>query len=111
MEEEQDQFKLAESILSGKALDKLKQVDEDENFFDSFTEDDENEYYEEQQDQPLTQSDFNEAERILKGEDQFSVAEQLLNPDTKQHKSKILEALLIVPGSSVFNDLYILGQI
>ena len=101
MEEEKDQFELAEAILSG--------TPEREDPFGSSYEEDE--WFEEDEDEPCNQSDFDEAERILKGEDEFSTAEAILNPTVKQRKNKVLRAVLVVPGSSVFNDLFILGEI
>jgi len=101
MEEEKDQFELAEAILSG--------LPEREDPFGSSYEEDE--WFEEDEDEPCNQSDFDEAERILKGEDEFSTAEAILNPTVKQRKNKVLRAVLVVPGSSVFNDLFILGEI
>jgi hypothetical protein len=95
MEEEKDQFELAEAILSG----------------DLSEPDYEDEYYEEDEDMPCNGEDFDEAERILKGEDEFSTAEAILNPTGSQNTSKVMKAVLVVPGSSVFNDLFILGEI
>ena len=99
MEEEKDQFELAEALLSGVAS---KPDYEDEY---------EEEYYEDDEDEPCNQSNFDDAERILKGKDEFSTAEAILNPTEAQNTRKVMKAVLVVPGSSVFNDLFILGQI
>jgi len=109
MEEEKDQFELAEAILSGADV----KPEREDPFGSSYEEEHEDldEYYEEDEDEPCDYSDFDEAERILKGKDEFSTAEQILNPTEAQNTSKVMKAVLVVPGSSVFNDLFILGEI
>ena len=99
MEEEKDQFELAEALLSGVA----SKPDYENEYEQEYNEDDE--------DEPCNQSDFDDAERILKGKDEFSTAEAILNPTEAQNTRKVMKAVLVVPGSSVFNDLFILGQI
>ena len=99
MEEEKDQFELAEALLSGVA----SKPDYENEY--------EEEYYEDDEDEPCNQSDFDDAERILKGKDEFSTAEAILNPTEAQNTRKVMKVVLVVPGSSVFNDLFILGQI
>ena len=103
MEDEKDQFELAEALLSGVA----SKPDYEDEYEDEYEE----EYYEDDEDEPCNQSDFDDAERILKGKDEFSTAEAILNPTEAQNTRKVMKAVLVVPGSSVFNDLFILGQI
>ena len=111
MEEEKDQFELAEAILSGKELDENNNERLDYSHEEEMEKQGEEEDIALYPDVSIDVQDFDEAERILKGEDEFSTAESILNTTGSQNTSKVMKAVLVVPGSSVFNDLFILGEI